>query len=91
MEDAAQRPALKSLHSTEVLSAVKLDQFRALETHVLVESLHPGRPGALKTRLDGTMLDGHHRIVVLRERKFAVDDLPREVLQKPQAGETDFP
>jgi len=29
---------------------------------------------------DGTMMDGHHRILILRERGVAVDDLPRETL-----------
>jgi hypothetical protein len=31
-------------------------------------------------RQDGTVLDGHHRIAVLRERGVAVDTLPREVV-----------
>jgi hypothetical protein len=34
---------------------------------------------ALKARPDGTVLDGHHRIV-LREREVGVDTLPREVV-----------
>jgi len=50
-----------------------------LSTVQLIESLEPGRPGALKTRPDGTVLDGHHRIVVLRDRGVSVDTLPREV------------
>jgi hypothetical protein len=74
------------LHSAELLSQAKLDRFRALETRVIVESLRPGLPGSLKTRPDGTMLDGHHRVAVLRERGFAVDALPREVVRKPQDG-----
>jgi len=65
---------------------VKLDQFRRLSTAELVASLAPGRPGALKARPDGTVLDGHHRIVVLRERGVDVDVLPREVLS-PRVGE----
>jgi hypothetical protein len=59
---------------------VKLDQFRRLTTGELLESLALGRPGALKARPDGTVLDGHHRIVVLRERGVSVDALPREVV-----------
>jgi hypothetical protein len=66
------------------LSNVKLDQFRRLSTAELIESLRPGAPGALKTRPDGTVLDGHHRIVVLRERAMDVDVLPREVLLQEQ-------
>jgi hypothetical protein len=50
-----------------------------LSTVELIESLEPGRPGALKARPDGTVLDGHHRIMVLRERGVSVDTLPREV------------
>lgn len=91
MKDAKHRPPLRPLHSGELLSQVKLDKFRALETRVLVESLSSGRPGSLKTRPDGTMLDGHHRVAVLREREYAVDELPREVLQKPRADAADCP
>ncbi|MBM4035931.1 MAG: hypothetical protein FJ291_29685 [Planctomycetes bacterium] len=82
MERQGRGPALRPLHSQELLSQAKLDKFGALETRVLVESLRPGQPGSLKTRPDGTMLDGHHRVAVLRERGFAVDGLPREVVRK---------
>jgi hypothetical protein len=68
------------LHSEALLSAVKLAQFRAMETTKLIESLRPGQTGALVTRADGTVLEGHHRLVVLRERGIDVDVLPREVL-----------
>ena len=74
------RPPLRLLHSEDILSSVKLDQFRRLSTTELIESLGLGRPGALKARPDGTVLDGHHRIVVLRERGVSVDALPREVV-----------
>lgn len=82
MKDAGHRPPLRPLHSVELLIQVKLDKFRALETRALVESLRPSTPGSLKTRPDGTILDGHHRIAVLRARGFDVDTLPREVIQK---------
>ena len=75
----SQQP-LRLLHSEASLSRVKLDQFRRLSTGVLIESLALGSPGALKARPDGTVLDGHHRIVVLRERGVSVDTLPREVM-----------
>lgn len=74
------QPPLRLLHSDAILSRVKLDQFRRITTVELIASLEPGRPGALKARPDGTVLDGHHRIVVLRERGVSVDTLPREVL-----------
>jgi hypothetical protein len=60
-------------------AAWKLNQFHRLSTVELIESPAPGRPGALKARPDGTVLDGHHRIVVLREREVSVDTLPHEV------------
>jgi len=79
------QPPLRLLHSDAILSKVKLDQFRRLSTAELIASLRPGLPGALKTRPDGTVLDGHHRIVVLRERDVGVDALPRQVLpQEPK-------
>ena len=61
---------------------VKLERFRAIATAELVESLQPGQPGALTTRADGTVLEGHHRLSVLRERGIDVDVLPRAVLPR---------
>jgi hypothetical protein len=68
-------PPLRFLHS----ESVKLAQFRSQETADLVQSLEPGQPGALKARPDGTVLEGHHRLAVLRERGVNVNALPREV------------
>ncbi len=39
----------------------------------------------LKTRPEGTMLDGHHRIEILRQRGENVNALPREVIER-QSG-----
>lgn len=80
------QPPLRLLHSEAILSKVKLDQFRRLATAELIESLALGRPGALKARPDGTVLDGHHRIVVLRDRGVNVDARPREVVPQ-EVGE----
>ncbi|MGD0730608.1 MAG: hypothetical protein ABR956_05045, partial [Terracidiphilus sp.] len=63
-----EQPRLRSLHSDELLSEAKLDKMRARSSEELLESLLPGRLECLKTRPDGTILDGHHRIKVLRER-----------------------
>jgi hypothetical protein len=78
------QPPLKSLHTEKTLSPPKLDKFRKISTSDLIDSLRPGRPGSLKTRPDGTVMDGHHRIAVLRERNINVDTLPREVLLKDE-------
>src|SRR6266566_9648030 len=69
-------PPLKPLHPNSSLSPVKLAQMGRLATDVLERSLIPGQKHSLKTRPDGTILDGHHRIHVLRERGVDVDALP---------------
>lgn len=74
------QPPLKPLHADRSLLESKLAPFRKLSTSELLASLIPGQAGALKTRPDGTMLDGHHRIFILRQRGVEVDALPREVI-----------
>jgi hypothetical protein len=75
-------PPLKALHPEESLISSKLQEFDRLSTEVLLQSLVPGQSGCLKTRLDGTIIDGHHRIHVLRKREVDVDALPREIVLK---------
>jgi hypothetical protein len=77
------QPPLKFIHSEATLIAVKLAQFEKLPTEVLKESLRPGQTHSLKTRPDGTVLDGHHRVHVLRRRGEDIDVLPREILATP--------
>jgi len=50
----------------------------------LADSLQPRRLGSLKVRPDGTVIDGHHRIKILRDRGFPVDSLPQEVISKEE-------
>ncbi len=76
------QPKLRFLHSDDLLNAVKLAQFRRLSTEQLKLSLRPGALGSLKTRPDGTVLDGHHRLSILLERAENIDGLPREILEK---------
>ena len=78
----AELPPLKPLHSDSSLSQVKLDTFGKLTTKELLDSLSPGQPGSLKARPDGTMIEGHHRIMILRQRRVDVDSLPREIVIK---------
>jgi len=80
-------PPLIPLHADETLIASKLLAYGRLTTTQLIESLRPGQLGALKTRPDGTMIDGHHRIKVLRNRGVDVDSLPREVIPKDVIGD----
>jgi hypothetical protein len=78
-------PPLKFLHSDATLSSVKLGQFERLETDTLQRSLLPGRMDCLKARPDGTLLDGHHRIHILRARGVDVNTLPREIVGYTEA------
>jgi hypothetical protein len=73
-------PPLRPLHVTSALSPAKLNHYARLTTEELKRSLEPGQPGSLKTRPDGTIIDGHHRIEVLRTRGIDVDNLPRELV-----------
>jgi hypothetical protein len=77
-------PPLKPLHPEESLILSKLQEFDRLATEVLLQSLTPGQSACLKTRLDGTIIDGHHRIHILRKREIDVDALPREVILKEE-------
>lgn len=73
---------LKPLHTATALIQLKLQKFSRLSDAALIDSLKPGQPGALKARPDGTVMDGHHRIQVLRDRGVDVDSLPREIIRK---------
>ena len=84
MVDLPQYPPLKPLHPDSSLNAANLAQMERLSTDTLQVSLVPGLPGCLKTRRDGTILDGHHRIHILRQRGIDVDGLPRDVVVKGQ-------
>lgn len=81
MEEAKQFPPLKSLHGS--LNAGKLAKMEGAATDILLASLASG-DHCLKTRPDGTILEGHHRIYVLRQRGVDVDNLPRNVIVKEQ-------
>jgi hypothetical protein len=85
---AQQYPRLKSLHPDKLLSEAKLALMERTATEILIASLAPGRRECLKTRPDETILDGHHRIHVLRNRGVEVDTLPREVVEKTGNDET---
>jgi len=74
------QPLLKPLHANESLIQSKLDRYRKLSNQELIDSLKPGQQGSLKVRPDGTIVDGHHRIKILRDRGVDVDTLPREIV-----------
>ena len=76
------QPPLSPLHSNSSLIELKLDKYGKLTDQELIGSLKPGQQGSLKVRPDGTIVDGHHRIKILRDRGIDVDSLPREIIPK---------
>jgi len=81
-------PPLVPLHPDAALIPLKLASLRKLSNGEIVASLAPGSQSSLKARPSGLMLDGHHRIKVLRERGFDVDSLPRDSIDKPEVDES---
>jgi hypothetical protein len=82
MADSRRQPPLISLHPDSSLNKGKLEKMNRLSTEALCISLVPPLKDCLKTRPDGTILDGHHRICILRQRGIDVDGLPRDVVTK---------
>ncbi len=79
---------LKSLHPDSSLSIAKLEAYRKIGTSGLIDSLKPGEPGSLKVQPNGTIMDGHHRIYILRERGIDVDVLPRDIQSKKEENDS---
>jgi ParB-like chromosome segregation protein Spo0J len=79
------QPQLKPLHADSSLIPLKLDQYGKLSDQELIDSLKPGQQGSLKVRPDGTIVDGNHRVKILRDRGVEVDSLPREIIPKDPA------
>lgn len=73
-------PPLRPLHPDSSLSKAKLVQMERWPTEMLKKSVALGQKDSLKTRPDGTILDGHHRIKILRDRGIDVNVLPREIV-----------
>lgn len=78
------QPPLQPLHPESSLSPAKLATLDKLSTEGLMLSLAPGEVHCLKTRPDGTILDGHYRVHLLRGRDIEVDELPRDVIERSE-------
>jgi ParB-like chromosome segregation protein Spo0J len=76
------QPPLKPLHQDSALIRSRLDKYCELSDQKLIDSLKLGQQDSLKARPDGTIVDGHHRIKILRDRGVDVDSLPREIIPK---------
>jgi hypothetical protein len=73
---------LRFLHDPLDLNRVKLATLERLSNTELIDSLAPNQPGSLKTREDGTVLDGHHRLHILANRGVDIHGLRREIIEK---------
>lgn len=76
------QPPLKPLHADDSLIKSKLGEYSKCANDTLIESLRPGNTGSLKVRPDGTIVDGNHRIKILRDRGVDVDSLPRDIVPR---------
>lgn len=80
-------PPLKRLHPRETLiSGRYVSSYRhwsSQSTEAIVKSLQPGSAeGELTVRSDGMVFEGNTRILVLEERGYPVNSLPRVLLNK---------
>ena len=66
---------MTSLH--QQLKESVLEHWRKKSTDEIIASLKLGERESLKAKADGTMMNGHHRITILRERGVDVERLPR--------------
>ena len=79
---------LKPLHPDSSLSVAKLEAYRKIGAAGLIDSLKPGESGSLKVQPNGTIMDGHHRIYILRKRGIDVDALPRDIQSKKEENDS---
>lgn len=54
-----------------------LADFRGVDTERVMQSLAPGQRKALRVRRDGPIMNGNHRIAVLRERGIDAERPPQ--------------
>ncbi len=74
-------PKLQRIHSVETLTKgsarYDYDAIRKMSTDDIVKSLRPGSSNPLKVSADGRIFEGNTRILVLEERGFDINSLPR--------------
>jgi hypothetical protein len=77
-------PKLQRIHSVETLAKgsarYSYDSIRKMSTDDIVKSLRPGSSNPLTIKPDGRIFEGNTRILVLEERGFDINSLPRVIL-----------
>jgi hypothetical protein len=80
----AQAPPLRRIHPDSVYQTgaakLALEYWRGRPTDEIVQSLQPGAAEALRVKADGRVLNGNTRLIVLEERGYDGNGLPREVI-----------
>jgi hypothetical protein len=81
---AVQSP-LRRAHSDQTLtsgySQYTYGYWRGQSTRDIVNSLQPNAPDPLTVRPDGTVLDGNTRLLILQQRGYDVNSLPRTIIR----------
>ena len=75
---------LKQLPKVDDVERIELVDVQGMPAGVIENK--PGQSGSLKARPDGTVLDGHHRLKILRERGIDIDALPREIIGRDSSA-----
>jgi hypothetical protein len=77
-------PPLRRIHGDDVYlrgpGRRALQFWRTQPTDIILRSLQPGQPEALRVKADDRVLNGNTRLKVLEERGYNVNGLPREEL-----------
>jgi hypothetical protein len=81
-------PELTPLHGNDTLNKDTLDYWRKQSDDNIVKSLTSGGDEQLTIRPDGTVLQGNHRITVLKERGYDTSNLYRSgrIMPKTPVG-----
>jgi hypothetical protein len=70
---------LKILHTDAAMSKATVEYFRKMDTDSIVKSLAPfrGNDEVLTVKIDGTVVQGNHRIQELMSHGYDVSSLPQ--------------
>ena len=71
-------PPLRPIHTHESLRPSSVEHWSGKETAEIVASLGPDVAAPLLVAADGTVMDGNTRVLIVKERSYEVDSLPRK-------------
>ncbi|MBK9952785.1 MAG: hypothetical protein IPP10_15120 [Candidatus Competibacteraceae bacterium] len=77
------QPPLKRIHSDDTTKSGNSSSYNYWSnksTNEIVRSLRPGQEEPLTVKPDGRVYQGNTRILILEERGFNINSLPREII-----------